>query len=421
VTFRSRSDSSPPTGRRDRVPQTLGRALALSLCALLLAGCAERVETIPARGAVADFQVETTVDSPIARYYLERQLSERPAEPELEQQVESASVRIADGVPGHQELASKSQDFSTDLATLFLIDTLAEVPENSRLQAVFEEHLERVRGMAGEGITALRACTDALDLPVVWFVPGWFYETYPGTGARFDQQRALLERLGVEHRLVPLIENGTIETNAAILAEELRTLDAARDEVMLVSASKGGPEVSHAIGHLLAPEETRPVQAWINVGGMLRGTVLADWGTTWPISWLTPLYFAFVERRDPGDSVPSMTTERAEERLALETIPDHVMIINFLGVPLSGHITEPAEFGYNRMRPGGPNDGLTYILDKLAHGGRAIVQIGLDHYYRDPELDLKTVALALTVSTGMGRELPAECRLEIAAVEPSAS
>jgi hypothetical protein len=62
------------------------------------------------------------------------------------------------------------------------------------------------------------------------------------------------------------------------------------------------------------------------------------------------------------------------------------------------------------MRALGPNDGLTPLIDVLAHGGRTIVQVGLDHYYRDPELDLKTVALALTVASELGSELPAPCR-----------
>ena len=52
--------------------------------------------------------------------------------------------------------------------------------------------------------------------------------------------------------------------------------------------------------------------------------------------WLAPLYFAYVEGRDPGESVASLTTEHSAARLAREAIPEHVMIINFLGVPLSG-------------------------------------------------------------------------------------
>jgi hypothetical protein len=382
--------------------------VALLLCALLVEACTERFDHIPAQGKIGGRAVATTVDDPIAKYYLERGAPGHARDPELEWRLETAFARLSEGVPTRAELAWLSQELSTDLATLYLIERLAEVPEHARLQDAFDDHLARLGAMAAAG--KLRACIQALDLPVVWFAPGWFYESNPETGADFHRQRALFERLGIEHRLVRVVENGTIETNAAIIADEVRALDPERDRVMLVSASKGGPEVAHAIGHLLRPEETRPVEAWVNVGGPLRGSPLADWATSWPIAWLAPLYFAYVEERDPGDSVASLTTARSEARLAREDIPAHVRIINVVGVPLSGHISKAAEFGYARMRPLGPNDGLTPVIDELAHGGGAIVQLGLDHYYRDPDLDLKTVALALTVVTELGDQLPPQCR-----------
>ena len=74
-----------------------------------------------------------------------------------------------------------------------------------------------------------------------------------------------------------------------------------------------------------------------------------------------------------------------------------MLVVNFVGVPLSGDIVEGAEFGYSVTKRVGPNDGLTPIIDEIAHGGVTVVQVGLDHYYRDPALDVKTVALALTV------------------------
>lgn len=311
-------------------------------------------------------------------------------------------------LPGPGYFKQLSVTFSTDVATLQLIRILAGMPDNARLGRIFRDHLERVRTLASAGDERLSACLDALDPPPVWFAPGWFYESQPGTGANFFRQRLLLDRLGVDNRLLPVIENGTIEENAAIIAEIVRGLDA-DDAIILVSASKGGPEVAHALGHLLAPEETRPVRVWINIGGLLRGSPLADFAESWPIRWLTPLYYHF-EGLDPDQSIASLATERSRARLARQHIPAHVMIINFVGIPLSGHVSEAAAFGYGRMRKLGPNDGLTPIVDELAHGGRTIVQVGLDHYYRDPDLDLKTVALALLAMTELGRGLPPACR-----------
>ena len=52
---------------------------------------------------------------------------------------------------------------------------------------------------------------------------------------------------------------------------------------------------------------------------------------------------------------------------------------------------------YEALRSAGPNDGLTLLPDELVPGGAVITDIGLDHYYRDPEVELKSLALAYAV------------------------
>jgi hypothetical protein len=381
-------------------------AAILAIGLLAGAGCGGP-ERIPAAGEIAGHRIETTVDSPLARSYLE-QGGGTPGDPEVEQALVRALEPLPGTLPEGDYFRQLSQSFSTDLATLQLIRILAGIPENAGLERTFRSHLRYVRAMEPPRADGLITCMAALDPPPIWFVPGWFYETQPGTGANFFRQRLLLDQLGVENELLPVIENGTVEENARIIGERVRARD--EDEaIILVSASKGGPEVAHALGHVLSPEETRPVLAWINIGGLLRGSPLADLAASWPTRWIVPLYFR-LEGLDPDDSVASLTTSESKARLAQQTIPPHVMLINFVGIPLSGHVSEAAAFGYGRMRALGPNDGLTPITDELAHGGRTIVQVGLDHYYRDPELDLKTVALALTVMTELGHDLPQVCR-----------
>ena len=293
---------------------------------------------------------------------------------------------------------------------MHLIKRLAEAPANARMTSLFRRELERIGALRGAPGGRLEACVRAFELPTLLFAPGWFHRSNPATGADFARQRALFDRLGVSTRLIPVIENGTVERNAAIVADAIRRLDEAGQPTILVSASKGGPEVAHALGHVLEPDETGTVQAWINVGGLLLGAPLADWAEAWPQRWLTGLYYWY-QGLDPAGSIASLTTERSRARFAQQTIPEHVLLVNFVGVPLSGHISPGAEFGYARTRPVGPNDGLTAIVDELAHGGPAILQIGLDHYYRDPQLDLKTLALALTVMIELGRPLPEACAL----------
>jgi hypothetical protein len=356
---------------------------------------------------VSGHPVATTVDAEIARYYLEQHLRGRRTDPAFERRIEQALERMPPGQPARADLQALSRALSVDTATLYLIQALSADPANAAARALFEGELDRVRALLAAG-PALATCVAALERPTLLFAPGWFYASNPGTGAAFTAQRRLFDRLGVDGRLIPVVENGTVEANAAIIADEIRRFAAAGEPVILVSASKGGPEVAHALGHLLAPADAAPVQAWVNVGGLLKGAPLADWASSWPQRWLASLYYWY-QGLDPGESIASLTTARSTARLARQRIPAHVLVMNFVGVPLSGHISPGAEFGYARTRKAGPNDGLTAIVDELAHGGPAIVQVGLDHYYRDPEIDLKTLALAFTVLIELGNHVPPEC------------
>jgi hypothetical protein len=349
--------------------------------------------------------VESTVDSETARYYLEQYLRGVRSEPALDRPL-AQSLRELPKEPTRAAYRRLSERFSVDLATLVLIGALAEQPDNARAMALFRAQLARLRALDEAG---RRACVAAFDLPTALFAPGWFYGSQPGTGADFARQRALLDRLGVENRLIPVLDSGTVEQNALIIARDVRRLDAAGRRVILVSVSKGGPEVAHALGAVLKPDETAAVEAWVNVGGLLKGAPLADWAGVWPRSWLTRLYYWW-RGQDPDGSIASLRSERSAARFAKETIPQHILILNFVGIPLSGDISPGDAFAYRHTSLAGPNDGLAPIADEMAHGGLTIVQVGLDHYFLDPEIDLKTLAMALTVMLELGRSPPAACQ-----------
>ncbi|MGH6942883.1 MAG: hypothetical protein ACREH6_01515 [Geminicoccaceae bacterium] len=371
---------------------------------MALSACAGDLPRIPATGVIDDQRIEGTVDSAIAKYYLENYLPRQNTRPDLDRALADALGRLSDP-PRREEYRQLSERFSVDLATLQLIRVLSAEPANLRARRLFRRELERVRALSGAS-GRLAACVARFELPTILFVPGWFYRSQQGTGADFAAQRALLGQLGVDARLIPVRENGTVEENAQIIAREVRRFDPAAGSLILVSASIGGPEVAQALGYVLKPAETGPVAAWVNVGGLLKGSPLADWASVWPRNWLARLYYWW-KGLDASDSIASLTTTRSIERFAHQTIPDHILIVNFVGIPLSGDISPGAEFGYLRTSAAGPNDGLAPILDEIAHGGQTILQVGLDHYYRDPEIDLKTLALALTVTLELGHAPPA--------------
>jgi hypothetical protein len=68
-----------------------------------------------------------------------------------------------------------------------------------------------------------------------------------------------------------------------------------------------------------------------------------------------------------------------------------------VGAPLSGQIAAYVQGRYDDLKSLGPNDGLTLLADELIDGGVVITDIGLDHYYLDPEIDLKTFALTAVI------------------------
>ena len=115
------------------------------------------------------------------------------------------------------------------------------------------------------------------------FVPGFHYRTDPSSGADFAGPRTYLRNCGFDTQLVEVEEDGTIEQNAAFIAAAVRKETSAGKRLVIVSTSIGGPETAVALGKLLSVDDLRPVAAWISVGGLLGGTVLADQAERWPI------------------------------------------------------------------------------------------------------------------------------------------
>jgi hypothetical protein len=344
--------------------------------------------------------IATTVDSPLAAAALTELTAARaPPEP-------LAGFLGQTGLPSFDELRDLSTRTSPDTATLGLIARIEAQDEDRELRRRFLRYRARLAALGAAAWPILNACLAEAALPEVHFVPGWFYRRNPATGADFAAQRRLLDALGIVGRLIDIDENDSVEANAESIAAHLR---AHRDRrILLVSTSKGGPEAAEALGHLLAPEDAAHVVAWISVGGVLSGSPLADTARTWPMSWLAWAAMAW-DGIDGGDSVPSLTTARSRARLQRQAIPAHVRIFNYVGVPLSGHVTADARDGYERLRRFGPNDGLTPLAHQWAHGGAVILGVGLDHFYRDPAGDIATAALAFTVFEALGAEAPALC------------
>ena len=79
-------------------------------------------------------------------------------------------------------------------------------------------------------------------------------------------------------------------------------------------------------------------------------------------------------------------------------LPRHILVVQYVGAPLSGDISDDATNRYTYLRKYGPNDGLTLLADELVPHGITIIEPGVDHFYRDPEINLKSLAIANLVA-----------------------
>jgi hypothetical protein len=330
--------------------------------------------------------LRTTVDSELAQYCLTDYLQGRRTRPEYDARLDAAQRRLAAGGPTRDTLLEIAQAASPDTATAFFADALLADARNHALRLHFEQALDAVQRGDAPLPAPLR------QQVLILLAPGWLYVTQPETGADFARARRVLDAQGLRHELLRTHESGTIEENARIIADAiLRRSDEYR-ALALTSTSKAGPEVGEALSLLEREQRRHTVRAWVNIGGILQGSPLADWAARWPQRGAVGLLAPF--KGWTLASVDSMRTAPNRARAASWQLPRRLRVVNYLGVPFSGDITRGGRFGYRRILPQGPNDGLTLLPDAMVPGGETLVKLGLDHYYLDPRIDQKTAALA---------------------------
>jgi len=361
--------------------------VVIGSAALLLAGCRASKLSLPADGMVAGHRLHTTVDSEIARYYIEEYLQGVGRDSPSGRVVRKLETNLATGSLDSAQFQQIGRNYSADFAALLFAQTLLERPSNRRAQGVYLESLETLR--QGQRLESLAGQTRSYE---ILFAPGWLYRRHPETGADFRMQRALLGELGIRNSLIETDENASVEANADAIAAAIRSRSDSGRDLILVSTSKSGPEAALALVQRLRPEELIGVRAWINIGGVLQGSALADAALRVPRRWLAGLVL-----RGKCDGLVSLTTKSRRPIFEVLRIPARILVLNYVGVPLSGSVTAQARDGYEDLRRLGPNDGLTLLADEIMPGGVTIIEPGLDHFFAAPGIRERTLALLATV------------------------
>jgi hypothetical protein len=377
-----------------RSARPLSLLILIAFSGFLLGGRSPSLR-IPVTGELAGQRINTTVDSELARYYLEHYLQNNRTNPRLDSlldQIHQNPDRISP--PSREFLKHLANAYSTDFAALYLARQLLENQANQSMQQAFQAEFVQLKNTIDSSTFRQQP---KLSSYVFLFVPGWVYKSQPETGADLAKPREVITKIGLENYLIQIDESGTIEKNANFIAQEIIRHNRLGKKIILVSASSGSASVADALGNLLPLGEAHKVSAWLNIGGLLQGSPLADAAVRGPKRWLVK-FVTFAKGWDFA-SIESMTTHRSRARFNRLYIPQSILVINYVGIPLSGDITKLAKDGYEDLRGEGPNDGLTLITDEIFPGGITIVEQGLDHYFQDKEIDLKTAALAQTIIT----------------------
>lgn len=352
----------------------------LAASTLVLAACAAPTPYL-ARGQVGLDRVSTSVDSALAAYYVTDYLQGRGGDALRKRQLDQLLAFYDSRPLATAELSRLAHSTSNDFAAVY-----------------FAERVTREQRELKERFLAYAATRSAtrLDAPsyVVVFVPGLFYKTHPETKGDLRDAEQLVRSMGVATDRVESGDADTVEGNARCIADFIARRNDGR-QLILVSASKGGPEVLYALGKLLSKEHAQRVRAWVSIGGVLRGSPVADRYLKGPRSWLAGVVAWWMGF--PREMVASLSTQRSLGRFAESFIPKHVLILHYVAVPLSGTVTKEVRDPYDVMQPHGPSDGLTVLTDELLDGGKIITDVGLDHRYADPRIGAKTAALTRIV------------------------
>ena len=345
---------------------------------LLLSSCAG----LPVRGMVGGQTIDTRVDSEVARYYLESYLAGEHSDTALDERIDRVYQSANGQLPDRGQLKRLSDDFSVDFAALYFADQIARVPVNRRFRSAFDRAYEYTRKAFPEGQVKLPADYEVL------VVPTYLYTRIFAAGADMAVPRAALQKAGLTCYFVETEDDGPVEANADIVAAAIRARAQSGRRLIILTASKSGPEVALALTKL-GPTETRHVAAWINAVGALQGTPLAD-------DRLFPELEYIVGKLDPLGT-ESMTTARSRQRFDSFRIPEHLLVVNYFGIPVSGSVSFWLRRSYSPMRKYGPNDGNVLLPDMIFPRGVTLVELGGDHFMRNRPLDIATVALAITV------------------------
>ncbi|MEM7565488.1 MAG: hypothetical protein AAF353_21020 [Pseudomonadota bacterium] len=374
------------------------RGFAICLLLLMAVGCSS-FPRYPVDAQLLNEPIETTVDSAEAQYYLNHYLQDERINPKLDREIDLVYQNYPAKLPDRDDLKEISYQFSNDFAALFLADRLWEDQKNRQVQQAFQQKLALSR-------EDLFNPPDSVENYLVLLVPGWNYVANGHiTGSDFAAPRRLLDEIGIENHLVLVPSNGSVLQSAELIATSIQRHSGSGKEIVIVGASAAGPSIHLTLGEILEHDQLESVVAWINLGGILQGSPLVDYFQEWPQALALNLALAWLDW--DKEEILSMSAKNSRERTKSLELPEDLLIINYLGLSLTGSLSSLSASKYPLISDQGPNDGLTPLADIIAPDSMTLVATQSDHYFaEDPEIDVKTIAIVKTVLELLESDVP---------------
>jgi hypothetical protein len=267
-----------------------------------------------------------------------------------------------------------------DFATALLFDRFQKSPRH----ADFIRRINSLRRSSSPTPGAIKA--------KVVIVPGALYVERPDIGGDGRLVREVAASFGWSSELMPLASVGSVTENARRICDWLARHSA--EKIILVSLSKGGPEVKVALTAPDAPLLFRNVVAWINVCGPLNGSRMANWILS---SRLRTRLFRLqyhLQRRDFRFITDLRHGANAPLNFPLP-LPSGMKLMSLVGFPLRQNLTTPFSRFYHRtLAADGPNDGTILLSDLHEWPGNIYPAWGMDHFFR-PEPEARSLIVAM--------------------------
>ena len=180
--------------------------------------------------------------------YLGSYLAGQRSDAALDERIDRVYQSANGSLPDRYELKHLSDEFSVDFAALYLADQIARIPVNRRFRRAFDKAYEYARKTFPKGRVRLSAEYEVL------VVPTYLYKRFFSVGADMAVPRAALKKAGLTCHFVETQDDGAVETNADMVAAAIRARAQSGRRLIILSASKSGPEVALALTKLGPPK-----------------------------------------------------------------------------------------------------------------------------------------------------------------------